>query len=122
MDHPRWLYVLPSGGVLVAETNAPPKSGDGRGIKGWIMGLVMKQAAAATPSANRITLLRDTDGDGIANVRTTLLEGLNSPFGMALCWSPTTWEMWCGGSQRYDAVLPCRLKPIFRALCRKSLT
>ncbi len=84
LDHPRWLYVLPNGDVLVAETNAPPKPADGLGLKGWIMGLVMKSAGAATPSANRITLLRDTDGDGVADVRSVLLDGLNSPFGMAL--------------------------------------
>jgi glucose/arabinose dehydrogenase len=84
LDHPRWLYALPNGDVLVAESNAPPKPDDGKGIKGWVMGLVMKWAGAATPSANRITLLRDTDGDGVADVRTVLLEGLNSPFGMAL--------------------------------------
>ena len=84
LDHPRWLYVLPNGDVLVAETNAPPKPEDAQGIKGWVMGLVMKRAGAATPSANRITLLRDTDGDGIADMRTVLLSGLNSPFGMAL--------------------------------------
>ena len=84
LDHPRWLYVLPNGDVLVAETNAPPKPDDGKGVKGWIMGQVMKRAGAAVPSANRITLLRDTNGDGVADVRTVLLEGLNSPFGMAL--------------------------------------
>ena len=84
LDHPRWLYVLPNGDVLVAETNAPPKPQDGQGIKGWIMRLVMKRAGAGVPSANRITLLRDTDGDGVADVRSVLLEGLNSPFGMAL--------------------------------------
>ena len=84
LDHPRWLYVLPNGDVLVAETNAPPKPDDGKGIKGWVMGLAMKRAGAAAPTANRITLLRDTDGDGIADLRTVLIEGLNSPFGMAL--------------------------------------
>ncbi|HEY1104146.1 MAG TPA: sorbosone dehydrogenase family protein [Burkholderiaceae bacterium] len=84
LDHPRWLYVLPNGDVLVAETNAPPKPEDAKGIKGWAMGVVMKRAGAGVPSANRITLLRDTDGDGIADVRSVLLEGLNSPFGMAL--------------------------------------
>ena len=84
LDHPRWLYVLPNGDVLVAETNAPPKPDDAKGIKGWVMGLVMKRAGAGVPSANRITLLRDTDGDGVADVRSVLLEGLNSPFGMAL--------------------------------------
>jgi len=83
LDHPRWLLVLPNGDVLVAETNAPPKPDDARGIRGWIMGLVMKRAGAATPSANRITLLRDTQGKGVADQRVVLLEGLNSPFGMA---------------------------------------
>jgi glucose/arabinose dehydrogenase len=84
LDHPRWLYVLPNGDVLVAETNAPPKPEDGKGLKGWIMGLVMKRAGAAVPSANRITLLRDVDGDGTAELRTVFLANLNSPFGMAL--------------------------------------
>ena len=84
LDHPRWLLVLPNGDVLVAESNAPPKPDSAKGIKDWIAGLVMKRAGAATPSANRITLLRDTDADGIADVRSVLLEGLNSPFGMAL--------------------------------------
>ncbi|RKK01418.1 sorbosone dehydrogenase family protein [Pseudoroseomonas wenyumeiae] len=84
LDHPRWLYVLPNGDVLVAESNAPPKPEDGGGIRGWVMGLVMDRAGAKTPSANRITLLRDADGDGVAELRETFLEGLNSPFGMAL--------------------------------------
>ncbi len=84
LDHPRWLCVLPNGDVLVAETNAPPKPDAARGVRGWVMGLVMQRAGAATPSANRITLLRDTDGDGVADLRSVLLEGLNSPFGMAL--------------------------------------
>ena len=84
LDHPRWLYTLPNGDVLVAESNAPPRPDDATGIKGWVMRLVMKRAGAGVPSANRITLLRDTDGDGVADLRATLLEGLNSPFGMAL--------------------------------------
>ncbi|HKA42472.1 MAG TPA: sorbosone dehydrogenase family protein [Burkholderiales bacterium] len=84
LDHPRWLHVLPNGDVLVAETNAPPKPEDGQGIKGWIMKRIMKRAGAGTPSANRITLLRDADGDGAAETRTVFLEGLNSPFGIAL--------------------------------------
>ncbi len=84
LDHPRWLYVLPNGDVLVAESNAPPNPEDGKGIKGWLMGLVMKWAGAGVPSANRITLLRDSDGDGVADVRSVLLDGLNSPIGMAL--------------------------------------
>ena len=84
LDHPRWLYVLPNGDVLVAETNAPPKPEDGKGIRGAIMGAVMKRAGATVPSANRITLLRDADGDGVAETRHVFLEDLHSPFGMAL--------------------------------------
>ena len=84
LDHPRWIYVLPNGDVLVAETNAPSRPDDGKGLKAEIAKLFMKKAGAATPSANRITLLRDTDGDGVAETRSTFLEGLNSPFGMAL--------------------------------------
>ena len=84
LDHPRWLYVLPNGDVLVAETNAPAKPEDGKGIRGWIMKRVMQRAGAGGPSANRITLLRDVDGDGVAELQTVFLQGLNSPFGMTL--------------------------------------
>ena len=84
LDHPRWLYTLPNGDVLVAETNAPPKPDDAKGIKGWVMKKVMGTAGSATPSANRITLLRDTNGDGIADMKTVFISGLHSPFGMAL--------------------------------------
>jgi glucose/arabinose dehydrogenase len=84
LDHPRWLYVLPNGDVLVAETNAPARADDGGGIRNWFMGLAMKRAGAATRSANRITLLRDRDGNGVAELRSVLLDGLDSPFGMAL--------------------------------------
>ena len=84
LDHPRWVYTLPNGDVLVAETNAPPKPEDGKGIKGWVMKLVMGRAGAGVPSANRITLLRDVDGDGRADVKTVFLQNLGSPFGMAL--------------------------------------
>ena len=84
LDHPRSLYVLPNGDVLVAETNAPPKPEDSKGIRGWVMKLVMGRAGAGTPTANRITLLRDADGDGKAEIKKTFLQGLNSPFGMAL--------------------------------------
>ncbi len=83
-DHPRWIYVLPNGDVLVAETNAPPRPEAGKGIKGWFMKLFMKRAGAGVPSANRITLLRDADGDGVAETRSVFLQGLNSPFGMTL--------------------------------------
>jgi glucose/arabinose dehydrogenase len=84
LQHPRWVYVLPNGDVLVAETNAPQRPEEGKGIKGRAMKHFQKKAGAGVPSANRITLLRDADGDGVAEVRETFLEGLNSPFGMAL--------------------------------------
>jgi glucose/arabinose dehydrogenase len=84
LSHPRWLYVLPNGDVLVAETNAPERPEDGTGIKGWVMKKVMARAGARVPSPNRITLLRDADGDGRAEVKSAFLENLNSPFGMAL--------------------------------------
>lgn len=84
LDHPRWLYMLPNGDVLVAETSAPARPEDEKGIRGWITKRVMKRAGAAVPSADRITLLRDADGDGIAEIRTAFLQGLRSPFGMAL--------------------------------------
>jgi len=84
LDHPRWLYVLPNGDVLVAETNAPPRPDDNPGIKGWFFKRFQKKAGGAVPSANRITLLRDSDGDGVAETRSVFLAGLNAPFGMAL--------------------------------------
>jgi glucose/arabinose dehydrogenase len=84
LDHPRWLYVLPSGDVLVAETNAPERENARRGIKGAIMNRAMKRAGSATPSADRITLLRDADRDGQPEQRTTFAKNLHSPFGMAL--------------------------------------
>ncbi|RNF83342.1 PQQ-dependent sugar dehydrogenase [Montanilutibacter psychrotolerans] len=84
LDHPRWLHVLPNGDVLVAESNAPDRPVEQRGLRAKIMGRVMKRAGAGVPSANRITLLRDVDGDGRAEFRSTFLQGLNSPFGMAL--------------------------------------
>lgn len=83
LDHPRWVYVLPNGDVLVAESNAPAKP-DAGGIRSWIQGKVMARAGAGVPSANRITLLRDADGDGVAELKTVFLKNLHSPFGMAL--------------------------------------
>ncbi|HEX3169009.1 MAG TPA: sorbosone dehydrogenase family protein, partial [Burkholderiales bacterium] len=75
---------LPNGDVLVAETNAPPRPADRKGVKGMVMGIMMKRAGAGVPSANRIMLLRDTDGDGVAETRSVFLQDLNSPFGMAM--------------------------------------
>ncbi len=82
LDHPRWMYRLPNGDVLVAETNSPPR--EGGGIVNWVMKTLMGRAGAGVPSANRITLLRDANGDGVAEQRTAFMTGLNSPFGMAL--------------------------------------
>ena len=85
LDHPRWLYRLPNGDILVAETNAPPKPKEkSEGIKGFFQKLIMKKAGAVTPSPNKIVLLRDADGDGVAELKTDFLTGLMSPFGMAL--------------------------------------
>jgi glucose/arabinose dehydrogenase len=81
LDHPRWLYVLPNGDVLVAETNGPDYPGDHAGIKGIVAGMIMKKAGAGVPSANRISLLRAAPG-GVQ--KTMFLQGLHSPFGMVL--------------------------------------
>ena len=84
LDHLRWVYVLTNGDVLVAETNTPKQEAAG-GIKAWMMAWAMNIAGAGMPSPNRIVLLRDGDGDGVAETRSVLLDGLNSPFGMAPC-------------------------------------
>ncbi|ESZ30202.1 sorbosone dehydrogenase family protein [Mesorhizobium sp. M1066] len=84
LDHPRWLHVLPNGDVLVAESNAPPKPDEGFSIRGWFMNLFQSRAGAEVRSANRISLLRDENGDGVAETRTALLSSLFSPFGMTL--------------------------------------
>jgi glucose/arabinose dehydrogenase len=84
LDHPRWIYVLPNGDVLVAETNGPKRPKDEEGVKAKVMKKMRAKAGAGTPSANRITLLRDADGDGVAETRSVLLGNLKSPFGMAL--------------------------------------
>ena len=83
LNHPRWLYVLPNGDVLVAETNTPPQAAQ-TGLMAWIMRTVMGWAGAGVPSPNRLILLRDADGDGVAETQSTFLTRLNSPFGMAL--------------------------------------
>ncbi len=82
LDHPRWLFVLPNGDVLVAETNAQEKKP--KGIYARIQKAVMARAGATAPSADRISLLRDADGDGVAETRSSFLASLTSPFGMAL--------------------------------------
>lgn len=84
LDHPRTLYVLPNGDVLTAETNGPPQRGPG-GITGLVMGYLMSSAGAGEPSPNKIVVLRDSNGDGVADQRFVMANaGLNSPFGMVL--------------------------------------
>jgi len=84
LEHPRWLYVLPNGDVLVAESNGPERPENATGIRGWVMKKVMARAGAGAPSADRITLLRDSNHDGIVDERHIFVQGLHSPFGMAL--------------------------------------
>lgn len=84
LQHPRWLYVLPNGDVLVAETDAPAKPDDAKGIRGKVMKKIMRKAGSSQQSPNRIILLRDANGDGVAETRSVFLTGLNSPFGMAI--------------------------------------
>lgn len=85
LDHPRWLYVLPNGDVLVAETNAPKDRPDDNTLPNtWYAKPFMKRAGAGDPSPDRIVLLRDTHGSGAADMRTVFLANLHSPFGMAL--------------------------------------
>lgn len=84
LDHPRWLYVLPNGDVLVSETNAPRRPDDGKGIKGFFFRLFQRKAGGAVPSPNRILLLRDSDSDGVADTKSIFLSNLYSPFGMTL--------------------------------------
>ncbi|MFC3124969.1 PQQ-dependent sugar dehydrogenase [Pseudoroseomonas globiformis] len=82
LDHPRWIYVLPNGDVLIAEASSVERKA--RSLFDYAQVATMKRAAAMGVSANRITLLRDADGDGVAEIRETFMEGLNQPFGMAL--------------------------------------
>jgi len=90
LDHPRWLLPLPNGDVLVAEAAAPPSTDDktNTGIRGWVQKMLMKKVKSAVPSPDRIILLRDADGDGVAETRTVFAQGPNnglaSPFGMTL--------------------------------------
>ena len=84
LDHPRWSLVLPNGDVLVAESQAP-KSGDhSTGVTDWVADKVKSLAGAGGASPDRIVLLRDRDGDGVAEERHVFLKGLTSPFGMAM--------------------------------------
>ncbi|MEW9585171.1 sorbosone dehydrogenase family protein [Paraburkholderia sp. DGU8] len=84
LAHPRWLYTLPNGDVLVAESDAPKEHDQGSGLFGWVRKQVMKRAGSGLPSPDRIVLLRDADGNGVARTQTVFLRDLHSPFGMAL--------------------------------------
>ena len=83
LKHPRWIYVLPNGDVLIAESTNQPRAVM-RNIFDYAMASTMKRAGAAGVSANRITLLRDADGDGVAEIQEVFLQDQNQPFGMAL--------------------------------------
>jgi len=82
LRHPRWILVLPSGDVLVAEATEVSRSA--RGVFDYAMVSTMKRAAAMGDSANRISLLRDADGDGLAETQEVFMDGLRQPFGMAV--------------------------------------
>ena len=84
LEHPRWLYTLPNGDVLVAESDAPQEHDEGSGLFGWIRRQVMKRAGAGVPSPDQIVLLRDENNSGVAQKQSVFLRGLHSPFGMAL--------------------------------------
>jgi glucose/arabinose dehydrogenase len=82
LDHPRWINVLPNGDVLIAESTQV--AGTPRSVFHYAMQATMRRARALGVSANRITVLRDKDGDGVAESRGAFMEGLSQPFGMAL--------------------------------------
>ena len=82
LEHPRWLYALPNGDILVSESNSPPR--ESKGLTAMVAKNMMKKAGAGVPSPNRITLLRDGDGDGVAELKVPFITGLNSPSGMVL--------------------------------------
>src|SRR6478735_8388628 len=86
LDHPRWLYVLPNGDVLVSESASEPAPADksNQGIKGFFQKLLMKKVGSSKPSPNKIFLLRDADGDGVAETKILFAQGLTRPFGMTL--------------------------------------
>jgi glucose/arabinose dehydrogenase len=84
LEHPRVIYTMPGGDVLVAEANAPARIlAGGNPIANWIAGLLFSRAGAAVPSPDKIVLLRDADGDGRAEAKYDLRTGLASPSGLA---------------------------------------
>ena len=102
LDHPRNMHVLPNGDVLVAESMG--ESGKPSSLFDHAMSSTMKRARASGDSPNRITLLRDADGDGIAEIRHAFIEGVRQPFGMVLLGS----TLYVGAS---DALLAYPYEP-----------
>ncbi len=118
LKHPRWIEVLPNGDVLVAESNQV--AGPIRSVFSYAMQATMRRARALGVSANRITLLRDTDGDGIAEKREIFIEGLNQPFGMALL-GDTFWARTASPGRGGNSS-PSSLTGIGRGACCRAPT
>jgi glucose/arabinose dehydrogenase len=113
LQHPRNLLKLPNGDILVVEADAPKKHDSGFSLKRWIMSFFMKEAGSGTGSANRITLLRDADGDGKAEVQSVFAEGLNSPFGITLIGN----DLYVANT---DGIVRFRINPGDKAVSGKS--
>jgi glucose/arabinose dehydrogenase len=86
LDHPRWVYVLPNGDVLAAESASEPSKADktNTGVRAWFQKIIMRRVGSQKPSPNKIILLRDINGDGVAELRQTFAQGLTRPYGMTL--------------------------------------
>ena len=83
LEHPRIIYPMPNGDILVAESNAPARVVAGGGLTNLVAGFLFRRAGAAVPSPNKLVLLRDADGDGEAEARHVLRDDLSSPSGIA---------------------------------------
>lgn len=83
LEHPRSLYVLPNGDVLIVESKAPPAPPISR-PKDLVMQWIEAQTTSTKQKSNRITLVRSADGQGEDPIRSTFLDNLSSPFGVAL--------------------------------------
>jgi glucose/arabinose dehydrogenase len=104
LDHPRIIYPMPNGDILVTLTNAPERPLAGGWLTNLVAGFLFRQAGAAVPSPNQLVLLRDADEDGVAETRAVLRDDLASPSGIA----------WADGSlyvANHDAVLRFDYEP-----------